>query len=588
MALFMTIFAINLTSCDSESDSPKIEGDGVTEPSWTDTYSAAKAGEDVTFTFNAAADWTASTGDSWIKVLTTSGKKGSSEIKISVSPNTDDETRLASVIIAVAGYQSKYTLKIRQGVEGRPANLSEANKFIYDYMAEYYLWNEGIPQLKLNGTASYDRFFQSILTGIDGLDHMNRDDGHWENGRRENFYSYVERESASKSRAFGEEETGSGVTFCIGKYITPDNSVAALVPMAVVPGSPAAEKGIKRGSLITKVAGSAVTGNNANDLYTKLVAGNCTIETVTVNYDESGYYSSLSDPVSVTIGSATFEDPSIYEAKVASTTSGKKIGYLCYMYFDYAYDNQLIDIFSQFKQLQIDELVLDLRYNGGGHVIASTVLGTLIAGQSHKDQIYNRTTYNAARNAKGESGEYRIGNPKIPDGNGTYDKISKALESSVGLNRIYVLTSVNTASASELIINGLRGLDIDVRLIGTTTNGKNVGMESIMSRNIGGYYYTVTPITFYSQNAKGFRDFSDGFTPDIEIEENYWPIGDWGTTADPLYYLAFEWIYTDSKPNLSLSRSMSQQTRQINLPENRNRKLTKREGAIILHDITEL
>ncbi len=109
-----------------------------------------------------------------------------------------------------------------------------------------------------------------------------------------------------------------------------------------------------------------------------------------------------------------------------------------------------------------------------------------------------------------------------------------------------------------------------------------------MSRHILGYYYTVTPITLYSQNAKGFRDFSDGFPPDIEIEENYWPIGDWGTTADPLYYLAFEWIYTDSKPNLSLSRSMSQQTRQINLPENRNRKLTKREGAIILHDITEL
>lgn len=97
------------------------------------------------------------------------------------------------------------------------------------------------------------------------------------------------------------------------------------------------------------------------------------------------------------------------------------------MGFDMAYDEQMIDIFNQFKTEGIDELIIDLRYNPGGMVLSSTVLGTLVAGSQHKDKIYLRTTYNSTRTAKGEKGEYFIGNPSNPENPEGYQNIAKRL-----------------------------------------------------------------------------------------------------------------------------------------------------------------
>ena len=211
----------------------------------------------------------------------------------------------------------------------------------------------------------------------------------------------------------------------------------------------------------------------------------------------------------------------------------------------------MIEAFRSFRGAE--ELILDLRYNGGGAVRSSTVLATLIVGDACKDGVYCRTVYNARRTAAGESGVHRIGNGHTPDGTGVYTPIVSALPEALGLKRIYVLCSESTASASELVINGLRGLGIEVRLIGMRTNGKNVGMEGYVDHLEGGELYTFMPITFYSENNLGFRDYSDGFVPDVEFDDS--PLyraacypGAFGTTADPLYALAAEWIGTGAKP----------------------------------------
>jgi hypothetical protein len=91
-------------------------------------------------------------------------------------------------------------------------------------------------------------------------------------------------------------------------------------------------------------------------------------------------------------------------------------------------------------------------------------------------------------------------------------------KNSLGLTKIYVLATGNTASASEMVINSLRGVDIEVVHIGETTNGKNVGMD-LREKTIGDYRYELWPITFKVLNAKGFTDYADGFDPDHEIGE---------------------------------------------------------------------
>ena len=138
------------------------------------------------------------------------------------------------------------------------------------------------------------------------------------------------------------------------------------------------------------------------------------------------------------------------------------------------YDQALLDLFKEFKQKNVTELVLDLRYNGGGHVMSSTMLATLIAGDKYKDQIYTKMEYNRERTEAGKVGEYRIGNSTIPDGNGVYSLIVDALQYSLNLDHVYVIGTYDTASASEMIINGLRGLGIDVRLVGQQTHQTHV------------------------------------------------------------------------------------------------------------------
>ena len=86
----------------------------------------------------------------------------------------------------------------------------------------------------------------------------------------------------------------------------------------------------------------------------------------------------------------------------------------------------------------------------------------------------------------------------------------------LGIRHLYIIATGNTASASELVISGLRGLDVPVTIVGARTEGKNCGMD-VMVRTIDRYDYEFAPITFLNYNAKGFNEFSDGFEPDVDI-----------------------------------------------------------------------
>ena len=86
----------------------------------------------------------------------------------------------------------------------------------------------------------------------------------------------------------------------------------------------------------------------------------------------------------------------------------------------------------------------------------------------------------------------------------------------LGIKHLYIIATGSTASASEMVIAGLRGLDVPVTIIGTRTEGKNCGMD-VMVRTIDRYDYEFAPITFLNYNAKDFNDYADGFEADVDM-----------------------------------------------------------------------
>ncbi len=543
--------AFGFTSCDDDSkEIPAIAGHGIETAEWTDINDVDIKGETVNYEFVAPAKWTATAADSWVHVLTASGEAGLSSLRIKVDPNEGDEGRTSTVAVKVNGYADPCTITLRQGdgfIEKGDGRYRTVNEWIYDYMAERYLWDEHIPALRLDYSLDYQKFLDQMLNSIAAFDNVNAEDGHWVNGVRKYWYTNIESDSPI-SRSPGDINTDSGLML-MGGVITDAVTKKDHYGLAIVwstPGSPSDKAGIKRGDFITKVNGTEITEDNYQRLGGMAINGNCTLELNHVAFNGQGT-ATLTNYNTTFIGKDTYTDPAIYTNKIITTSNGKKVAYLNYMGFYMADDDNLMEAFRNFKAEGVDDMILDLRYNPGGHVLSSVVLGTLIAGPAHKGEIYVRTTYNSARTAAGQVGDYKFGEAANPERMDGYDKIADALNDALGLNTVYVITTETTASASELVINGLRGVGITVNTIGMPTNGKNVGMEGVRFnyRNYDFYFY---PITFYCQNAQGFKDYSNGFEPGYKFDDSHYFPYDFGSENDALSHYAIEWITNGTKP----------------------------------------
>lgn len=573
-----------IASC-SDDDDPILPGTGITDAEWSEGANDVDIkGQTVVFEFTSAGPWTASSSESWAKLITTSGQAGKSSLRINAEENTGTQGRSATVTLRVEGYSETTDITLRQGdgfIEKGNGKYREINEWTYAFMKTNYLWNEKIPSLTLDYSIDYDLFLTSMLDGVASFGNVNYDDGVWENGVRKSYFSNIVS-NAPLSRAPGDTYNDSGLALMAASMDGPDNALyVGFAVRWVTPGSPADQAGLKRGDYITKVNNIAVTSTNYQNLGSTVLTGNCTIDVNSVEFSDQGI-ATLTYKTTLQLGRATYDDPSIYVKKTFTTASGKKVAYLNYMGFHMDYDDDLLQAFSEFKSAGVSDLIIDLRYNTGGHVLSSTLLGTLIAGKAHEGEIYVRTTYNADRTAAGEVGEYRIGQGKNPEQTESYSKIPEGLNNALDLKKVYIIATGYTASASELLINGLRGLDIDVNLIGTTTLGKNVGMEGIRKR-WSNYTFDFYPITFYCENSKGFKEYGDGFKPDVEFDDsNYYPF-DFGTTDDALSRLAIKWINDGTKPSTSRSRvdAMPATVHALPMTPELNRPLTRRPGGTI-------
>ena len=201
---------------------------------------------------------------------------------------------------------------------------------------------------------------------------------------------------------------------------------------------------------------------------------------------------------------------------------GKKIGYLVFNEFLDSSVKELNTTFENFSKNGVKDLILDLRYNGGGTLDCADTVVALLAGKLNKDRIYNTLVYNNKHTNLGFT-----------------SKISSK-SNSLALDKIVVITSSSTASASEVVISGIKPY-LNVKLIGSATHGKPVGMNIVGDTKLN---LAVAPISFKNVNSQGYTDYYDGIPVDFTVSDN--AMQDWGIASDGCLTAALNYISTGS------------------------------------------
>lgn len=270
--------------------------------------------------------------------------------------------------------------------------------------------------------------------------------------------------------------------------------------------SPAEQAGIKRGDRVLSVdslaLNSALSDADIERIDAALFAPSASRNVrLTLRRTDGGEYS-------VTIKGANVT-PTVVDKLQVFVEGENKVGYLLFNAFSAAAEKNLHDAFESLAAQAADQLILDLRYNGGGYSAISSQLGFMIAGAAQTtDKVFSRTNFNNKHPTHDPfTGEPLVDEPFYSTGLGlTLDSATPL--PALNLSRVFVITSPETCSASELVINGLRGIGVEVIQIGSPTCGKPYGYYAL--DNCGTTYYFVQMKT---QNAVGFGDYIDGFSP---------------------------------------------------------------------------
>ena len=296
----------------------------------------------------------------------------------------------------------------------------------------------------------------------------------------------------------------------------------------VLPDSDASTKGVERGMIFNTVDGQQITASNFRTL---LKPDSYSIGLATFdgqNITPTGESISL-------IKTQITENP-VFIAKTLNIQN-QKIGYLMYNAFTADFDSQLNAAFGQFKSNNLNELILDLRYNGGGSVATAIDLSSMITGQFN-GQLFNREEWNADRQE--QFGEDNFFNNTIRTGEAI---------NSLNLTKVYIITTKSSASASELVINGLNPY-INVIQVGDVTTGKFQASillydaENFSRANANpNHKYAMLPLVLKTVNSVGFTDFINGLDPDIFLKEDFSNLGVLGDVNEPLLARTLEAIF---------------------------------------------
>ncbi|MFI3319570.1 MAG: S41 family peptidase [Rikenellaceae bacterium] len=408
---------------------------------------------------------------------------------------------LLTTLVAVSCTESNIEFEEGGGSTGSSSSSSStsvtddatANTKMDSYLKSYYLYNEEYKTLSPNFDLLYSDFVDNTLMSMSTnvLDYKNG-----------SLYSYVER--TAKSKADSRSSVSKELTMSYGlaslvliSFADSDNIYIGI--QAVYPDSPADDAGLVRGYVISEVNGVAVTTSNCYG-YAQLLLSPTSSATLSLKI-LNGRASFTQDVTSRQI----YPNP-VLKCEMLTPT----IGYLNYLSFDSAYDTELEAALTSLQSAGATDLILDLRLNGGGYVTSARKLASSIAGANGVGQIFQKYRYNDDITALDSS---------------LYTTQENFIQSvpQLSLTKLYCLVSGLTASASEIIINSLRGIDFPVTLIGSQTEGKNVGMFEL-TFSTDDWDYTFLPISFQNFNAKDASDYADGFMVNYSVDD--WNNGD--------------------------------------------------------------
>lgn len=498
----------------------------------------------------------------WAEI--TSGATGeagvANTVRIKFLANDTPDERRAELWVTVDGYKETCAIVLMQHAQGMSAEVEmnvALNTYMHDILKTDYLWNESYSKLSVDLTASYSDF---LFTNLTRLGEENIEDGgyageHTVSPGQRYIYSYFMELNASGTKAYQVQDLGFGPIF--SSVIDPTNNIVGLAIAYSRPGSPAYEKGMRRGDIIYKVNNTYLTTANYTAYMQELYyapSGSYNLEFFRFMPKASGDGYELT-PYTVTVATAAYiYNPVLLAATMGDASQNSKVGYLVLENFDLEGQEFLEAALNQFATEKITDLILDLRFNPGGAMAQSRYLASSIAGRAHDDDVFAKVTYNDKRT---ETWYFSRGH------NSDVDPFGKGPD--LGLKRLYVVTSYNTASASELIINSLRGIDFPVYTYGTKSEGKNVGMTTT-NTTYQGRLFQFAPITFRLANAKGFGDYADGFEPDVVLNnlnnkydddlDNVFPysFGDW---TDAYFNVALAEAFKDITGTRATASSFS-------------------------------
>jgi carboxyl-terminal processing protease len=392
-----------------------------------------------------------------------------------------------------------------------PSALDLIKDSVFLYAKETYYWNKDLPSYEAFKPRSFSgaNDLEALSTEVDALSQYAKNPL---TGKPYEYYSpapgYAKYSFIDDGSVSGELGGVKGDFGFAPAYGTTEDDLRIKY---VYPGSPADVKGIKRGYKIKTINGRSGTGltydgdgSGANvNFLINAYSNSKTIAMTLVRPDDSEF--------NVSMSTGTYIANPVLAKKVIDAGGGKKIGYMVFNSFTDE-DNakpKLDEAFSDFAAQGVTDLVVDLRYNGGGYVSTAEYLSDLISPSSANGSLMYSTYYNDDLQHDIHpllSKIYNIGTGEFsPSDPSNQVKFAKA--GSLNISRVFFIVTNSTASASELTINNLIP-KMDVKLIGTTSYGKPVGFFGI---DINKYQLYVPQ--FETKNSAGNGGYYDGMEP---------------------------------------------------------------------------
>ena len=397
---------------------------------------------------------------------------------------------------------------------------SDISDFVWKGMNAIYLYKDEVPDLfddRFSSNEEYGTYLNSFATPEDLFESVI-----YERSTVDRFSVIIDDYIAFEQLLDGLGK-GSGLQFY--SFANPENpSERVLVTRLVIPGSPADDQNLQRGQYYTQIDGVTLTADNISGL---LSQDNYTLHEADYNDNgtpETSDDSLVSNGTTVSITKAFYTENPVHNTTIIDV-DGEKLGYVFYNFFNGDFNTQLNNAFGELQSNNVQHLVIDLRYNPGGSVNTATLLGSMVTGQ-YDGQVFTKLIYNSSLQNLNTNFNF-------------VSSFSGSTINSLNLEKVYVLTTDDSASASELVINSLRPY-IEVVQIGGTTTGKSQASITVydspdLGRNDANpnHTYALQPLVAISVNKNDDVVDSGGLIPNISLSESALNLGQFGDVNEP-------------------------------------------------------